>query len=449
MKIFEKCIRDELLGLCSEHIHPSQHGFLPSKSCTTQLVPFVDRLAQGLSNKDRIDVVYFDFAKAFDSVNHDIILNKLKNQFNIDGLLLKFIVNYLENRKQRVILGSGVSSLANVVSGVPQGSIIGPLLFVLFINDLHSVISPGTEIALYADDTKIWRRIDTEFDCYSLNLDIKAMTDWAQKNLMRFHPKKCKIVNIAFNIFLDYLPFQNNFPYEMNGILLDHETSETDLGLIINHDLNWSLQQTTVLSKALNQFNLLRRTCHFVNNPSKKRTLYLTIVRSLFEHCNTIWCPTQEIIERKFEPFQKRCIKWILNEQFHSYSETDYLKKLSALKIMPLAHKFALTDLKLFFMAFKKLSPLALPDYVVIRSNTRASTENGVMFGIDPNIFKPSNRKSVFYHSFFPRCVSRWNSLPEHVRSCNDVTSFVHKLEAHLWALVASLLSDITELEPD
>ena len=115
---------------------------------------------------------------------------------------------------------------------------------------------------------------------------------------------------------------------------------------------------------------------------------------------------------------------------------------------MPLIHKFALADLKLFYMAFKKLSPLALPDYVVIRSNTRSSTENGTMFGLDPNIL-PNNRKSVFYHSFFPRCVSRWNSLPMHVRDCHEVASFVRSLEAHLWARVATLLSDITELEPD
>ena len=449
MKIFEKCIRDELLRLCSQYIHPSQHGFLPNKSCTTQLIPFVDRLAQGLSNNDRTDVVYFDFAKAFDSVNHDIILHKLKHEFKIDGLLLKFIVNYLEERKQKVVLGSGSSSLAQVISGVPQGSILGPLLFVLFINDLHSVISPGTDIALYADDTKIWRCIKTEYDCYSLNLDILAMTDWAEKNLMMFHPKKCKILSITFNIFLDFLPFQRIFPYEMNGTLLDHDSSETDLGLAINFDLNWSTHQSVVLSKALNQFNLLRRTCHFVDNPSKKRTLYFTIVRSLFEHCSPIWCPTQETIERKFEPFQKRCVKWILNEQFYSYNELDYLKKLSDLKIMPLVHKFAFADLKLFYMAFKGLSPLVLPDYVVIRSNTRSSTYSGVMFGIDSNIL-PTNRKSVFYHSFFPRTVSRWNSLPGDVRNSHDLTEFVCKLNSHIWDLVAALISDLAiDPEPD
>ena len=413
------------------------------------MIPFVDCLAQGLNNNNRTDIVYFDFAKAFDSVNHDIILNKLKHEFKVDGILLKFIINYLEDRKQRVVIGSGISNLADVVSGVPQGSILGPLLFVLFINDLHSVVSPGTEIALYADDTKIWRCIRTEVDCLILNNDIHNMTDWAEKNLMRFHPKKCKILSIASNIFLDFLPFQRNFPYEMSGTLLDHDSSETDLGLIVNGNLKWTEHQSVILSKALNQFNLLRRTCHFVNNSSKRRTLYLTIVRSLFEHCSSIWCPSQETIENKFEPFQKRCIKWILNEQFLSYSEPEYFKRLFGLKIMPFSYKFTFTDLKLFFQAYKGLIPLALPDYVIIRSNTRSSTNEGIMFGLDTDIL-PSNRKSIFNHSFFPRCISHWNALPSDIRNSSEYSEFLQKLKLHIWDSVASLISDLDiDPEPD
>ena len=145
------------------------------------MVPFADNIAQCLNNKSRTDIIYFDFAKAFDSVNHDIILHKLKHDFKVDGLLLKFLISYLKDRTQRVVIGGNQSSTIVVRSGVPQGSILGPLLFVLFINDLHSCVDQGTKIALYADDTKIWREIVDYSDSIILQKDINNFNDWAKK----------------------------------------------------------------------------------------------------------------------------------------------------------------------------------------------------------------------------------------------------------------------------
>ncbi|MCP4459932.1 MAG: hypothetical protein GY816_18200, partial [Cytophagales bacterium] len=126
MKIFEKIVRDELLAKCHHKLDQSQHGFLPQKSCTTQMVNYIDSLSVSINSNIRTDVIYFDFAKAFDSVNHDVILDKLKFEFGIEGTLLKFIMNYLKDRKQRVVIGGSQSDLKNVRSGVPQGSILGP-----------------------------------------------------------------------------------------------------------------------------------------------------------------------------------------------------------------------------------------------------------------------------------------------------------------------------------
>ena len=147
-KLFEKCLRDELLLECQHILHDTQHGFLPLKSCTTQLVTFSHDISVGLNSNNLIDVIYLDFAKAFDTVNHDIILEKLKNEYNIDGLMLKFIKDYLQGRKQRVAVNGTLSDIRTVKSGVPQGSILGPLLFVLFINSMQNRVSPGTQIAL-------------------------------------------------------------------------------------------------------------------------------------------------------------------------------------------------------------------------------------------------------------------------------------------------------------
>ena len=185
-------------------------------------------------------MIYFDFAKAFDSVNHDIILLKLRDQFGIGGRMLTFIKNYLKQRKQRVIIENNFSDYEEVLSGVPQGSILGPLLFVLFINDLVHVLDSKTNILLYDDDTKIWRKISSIDDQHQLQNDIDELYNWSLRNKIKFHPNKCKVLRVTLK------RNRLDFEYKMNNISLEKSDYEKDLGVIVSNKLSWSKHQSLV-----------------------------------------------------------------------------------------------------------------------------------------------------------------------------------------------------------
>ena len=219
IKVFERILSDELYSCTHEKIDP----------CNSNLLTFTESIARSLHEKIGTDVIYFDFAKAFDTVSHDLILQKLKAQYKIDGTLLNFFVNYLQGRKQQVIIDNAVSNSVAVLSGVPHGSILGPLLFVLFMNDIYESIDTETNIELYTDDTKIWREIKSESDCDFLQKDIDALYAWSRKSKTPFHSDKCKVVSIYDFIpdFIKILPFPKK-PYMTGNIDIDYSVCEKD-----------------------------------------------------------------------------------------------------------------------------------------------------------------------------------------------------------------------------
>ena len=422
--------------LMNEH----QHGFLANKSCTTNLIDLSDSINIDLHNKIGTDIIYFDFQKAFDTVKHDLILMKLRNQFNINGCLLRFISSYLKDRTQRVVLENNYSTFKPVHSGVPQGSILGPLLFLLFINDIADDINTETRISQYADDTKLWRAMNSESDCEILQSDIDKLNNWCHANNMKLHPDKCKVISIKArskndDILLHTLPFAN-FSYTIGDTVIDYENSEKDLGVLVNNEFTWHEHQQSILTKASQMLGLTKRTCHFVTNSNRKRTLYLTLVRSLFEHCVTVWRPTETANINKFERLQKNAVKWILNEEHASYKTVNiYYRKCNELNILPMNMRFDLSDLVLFHKIVHQLIPMKIPEYIsryTGSSRLRNSHLDSMSF-IFNNAYPTRESRSKLYKCFYYRTIHTWNALDFNTRNTADIVEFKRVTKRHLW----------------
>ena len=457
MKIFEKIVRDEILLKCRHMLNDNQHGFLPAKSCDTQMLFFNESLTYSLNNNIPVDVVYFDFSKAFDSVNHDILLTKLKNEYGLDGRLLKFLVDYLRGRQQCVAIGGEKSEYRTVASGVPQGSILGPLLFVMFINDMIDCVSDKTNISLYADDTKIWREILGWDDHLALQSDIDHLLEWARLNKMTFHPQKCKVLSVAKDRYEPILPFQL-FIYNLGGTLLDYISSEKDLGVIVSTTLSTDEQCAKRYSIMNQKLGMLKRVCYFTKNANQKRALYLAIVRSQLNHCCVVWRPTSESKIDRLESIQKRAVKWILNEQYHHYSDWEYTCRLRDLRLLPIRSFFILNDLIIFHKIYNDIYCIKLPSYFRSfndndRSRLRSTVTAPVYYNNERDTLDLSSMRAVSHddkslkctlssvsptlkRSFFYRVHLLWNHLPLSMREERMPPKFKALLTTHLWDVV-------------
>ena len=195
-KVLERCVCNRLYDHVKHLITKSQHGFLRRKSCVTQLLSVLHIIGQFLDKNIQTDVIYLDFTKAFDSVDHQILLHKLAS-YGVTGQLYNWFVNYLSGRRQRVVVNGATSSWAPVPSGLPQGSLLGPILFVIFMNDLPDILPDETLAALYADDTKLYKSITSIGDCENLQQALTELDQWNRENNLDFNDLKCKVLTIT------------------------------------------------------------------------------------------------------------------------------------------------------------------------------------------------------------------------------------------------------------
>ena len=252
-KIMERCVHDILYRKVKDQIYGLQHGFSKGRSCTSQLLKAYHNIGANLDKGGQVDIAYLYFSKAFDCVLHNLLINKLKTSHNINGNLLRWLRNYLSNRQQRVAMESVNSDWKPVVSGVPQCSILGPLLFLLYINDMP----PATSFcctALFADDAKYFREISSNTDCTLLQKDLDCLYKLSAIWGMCFNANNCKILSIP--------RLRNNIHhnYFINGNILEHVGAFKDSGIVIDNKLCWRMHILSIIDKSKKVSNMVKRT---------------------------------------------------------------------------------------------------------------------------------------------------------------------------------------------
>lgn len=301
-KIFEKIVTKYLSFKLKNFISTSQHGFCKQKSTVTNLCEFTMFGVASFEEKSQFDVVYTDFSKAFDSVNHSILLRKL-SLIGLDQKFLNWIDSYLSNRTQYVLLNGYRSKMIDVHSGVPQGSHLGPLLFLVFINDLVDIVK-YSQCLLFADDLKIFKRIKTQLDAFHLQEDLDAMTTWCKNNKLELNIQKCRVMTF-FRIRSPIL-----YDYKLNNAHLVRVEKIKDLGIIFEPKLTFSAHIDYMIAKSNKVLGLIFRSTSDFRNTKALNCLYTSLVRSILEYGVIIWNSSHHNNSRRLERIQKRYLRY-------------------------------------------------------------------------------------------------------------------------------------------
>ena len=406
-KVMESVVRDTITGHLDRHhlIRDSQHGFRRGRSCTTNLLEFLDKVTEGINQKESVDVIFLDFAKAFDKVPHRRLLTKLKAH-GLGGKVLRWIESWLTGRMQRVCLDGYSSAWVYVLSGVPQGSVLGPLLFLIFINDLEfDILSP---ILKFADDTKVFGRVSNSAQRQLLQVDLDKLCEWADSWQMEFNVDKCKAMHIGSR--------NKQFSYMMKGHQLDVVTTEKDLGVFISSNLKVAEHCYDAYCKANRMLGLVQRTVKH-RSPDLMVRLYKSLVRPHLEYCSPVWNPHYRKDKLLLERVQHR-----FTRLFDDLKNLPYSDRLNKLKLWSLEERRNHADLIEVFKMVQGLSSVPLQTYFQL-ADGRYTRGHGW------KLVKAHSACDARLYFFSVRVLNRWNSLPHCAVDVKTVNGFKNQLE--------------------
>ena len=392
-----------------------QWGFQPKKSTTAALLNVYNDWSAALDKGKEVCAIFFDLRKAFDSVPHRCLIDKLTFA-GLNPYILRWVASYLCNRQQHVVLNGKDSSTTDVVSGVPQGSVLGPLLFLIYINDsVHEPLSDGTLISLYADDILMYRIINCLRDYEKLQKDTDTVCSWVDNNELALNRIKCKYMVVS-RLKSRAVLSQTMLLY---GEPMERVTNYRYLGVILTEDLSWSLHVDRISCKTRRLVGMLYRRFYRWATPRALTRLYLCLIRPHLEYAVPVWNPYLIKDIQKLESIQRFALKVCLKSWDGSYSEHLQICNLPDLvdrrKMLCLIYLYKAVN---GYVVNSNSTPI---EPRICNYNTRSSSRN--------NYIQPYAHSNSYFHSFYPSTLSLWNSLPQSIVSSPSLLSFKHNLK--------------------
>ena len=329
IKLFEKVVRKKIVAHLEKHnlLNPTQHGFRQGRSCLSQLISHFDKITTLLENQHAVDVIYLDFAKAFDKVDIGVTMRKL-HALNIRGRLGRWLADFLTGREQCVIVNGKKSGMQPVISGVPQGSVLGPLIFLVLIGDIDKEVVQAF-LSSFADDTRVGLGIDTDEDVDLLQQDLERVYTWSETNNMQFNGDKFE----ALRYTNKSTPGDRKGYTSNTGAAIKEKASLTDLGVIMSNDASFTKHITSVVQRVTKKSGWALRTFN-----ARDRTTMLTLWKSLIlphhDYCSQLWSPLKTGLIQKLELLQRSFFRKI-----HGMRQLSYWEQLIALRARSLERR--------------------------------------------------------------------------------------------------------------
>ena len=405
-KMLESIIAEDITQHLESNnlILDSQHGFRKGRSCLTNLLEFFHEMFSLYDKSRAIDILYLDFKKAFDKVPHKRLMAKVRGYGIIDDVG-DWIEDWLTGRKQRVVINGSSSTWRDVTSGVPQGSVLGPLLFIIYINDLD--LGLVSKISKFADDTKIGINANDESAVKQLQEDLNRIGEWSEKWQMPFNLEKCKVMHIGQR--------NEKTKYELLGKELDICNEEKDLGVIITNDLKPSKQCIEVEKKAQKILGYIKRQFN-TRKEETILTLYNALVRPHLEYAVQFWSPSHRKDIDRLERVQARATKLIPSIRHMSYE-----RRLAKLNLYSLEKRRIRGQLIETFKILKGIENVDHRKFFTLSNNQTRS--NGLK--LELRRFNTSQCGSFFTY----KIASYWNALPANVVNSANVNQFKTRLD--------------------